>query len=133
VVAANVARRRRRHNRECGPESPMDVPRRMVRFDASDAHPRTHKVGSLLTARRRSCTMYNMKRVTASEARRDWFRLLDEVAAGEVVVVERKGRRIVIQRETKARAADPSVPDYRAVLSVPAAELADTWTWEWDG
>jgi len=77
--------------------------------------------------------MYNMKRVTASEARRDWFRLLDEVAAGEVVVVERKGRRIVIQRETKARAADPSVPDYSAVLSVPAAELADTWTWEWDG
>ena len=35
-----------------------------------------------------------MKRVTASDARKNWFRLLDEAAAGEVVVIERAGTRI---------------------------------------
>jgi hypothetical protein len=40
-----------------------------------------------------------MKRVTATEARKQWFRLLDEVAAGEVVVLERKGRQLVLRCE----------------------------------
>ena len=31
-----------------------------------------------------------MKRLTASEVRKNWFRVLDEVAAGEGVVLERK-------------------------------------------
>ena len=45
--------------------------------------------------------------MTATEARRNWFRLLDEVAAGEEVVVERGGRRIIIRRESdEGRAAD---------------------------
>ena len=37
--------------------------------------------------------MYNvhMKRVTASEARRNWFRLLDEIAGGEQVVITSEG------------------------------------------
>jgi hypothetical protein len=39
----------------------------------------------------RQLYIVRMKRVTASEARRNWFRLLDEVAAGAVVVIERGG------------------------------------------
>ena len=73
-----------------------------------------------------------MKRITATEARRNWFRLLDEVAAGEVVVIERKGRRIVLRREEVGRArGDPSVVDYRRLLEVPDIERADAWGWEW--
>lgn len=71
-----------------------------------------------------------MKYVTASEARKNWFRLLDEVAQGEVVALERNGRRIVLRSEE-----DPTesleTPDYGAVLQVPDAEEADLWTWEW--
>ena len=42
-----------------------------------------------------------MKRLTASEVRKNWFRVLDEVAAGEVVVLERKGQWLVLRREDK--------------------------------
>ncbi len=74
----------------------------------------------------------HMKRVTASEARKNWFRLLDEVAQGEVVCVERNGKRIVLQAdEEPAEAA--AVPDYRALLEVPDAASADLWGWEWAG
>lgn len=73
-----------------------------------------------------------MKQVTASEARRNWFRLLDEIAQGEVVVLERKGRRIVLRsEEDEATAAEPS--DYRQLLQLPDAEGADRWSWEWAG
>ena len=72
-----------------------------------------------------------MKRVTASEARRSWFRLLDEVAGGEVVVVERNGMRIELRREREAEGPCPT-PDYSAVLRAPAeAEHADRWSWTW--
>ena len=42
-----------------------------------------------------------MKRLTASEVRKNWFRVLDEVAAGEGVVLERKGQWLVLRREDK--------------------------------
>jgi antitoxin (DNA-binding transcriptional repressor) of toxin-antitoxin stability system len=71
-----------------------------------------------------------MKRVTASEARRNWFRLLDEVAAGQVVVLERGGRRIVIRRQP-ARGSDTAERDYTTVLRVPDADQADAWGWAW--
>lgn len=76
--------------------------------------------------------LYNvhMKRVTASEARRNWFRILDEVAGGATVVVERHGQRIVIRRE------EPSVeelPDYGPLIRVPDADEADRWGWSWPG
>ena len=76
--------------------------------------------------------MYNvhMKRVTASEARRHWFRLLDEVADGQVVVVERNGRRIVLRRQAD-RGAAASIPDYSTALRVPDAADADMWGWTW--
>ncbi len=74
----------------------------------------------------------HMKHVTASEARKNWFRILDEVAQGEVVALERNGRRIVLRSEDVETAAS-SMPDYRPLLQVPDAEEADCWSWEWAG
>jgi antitoxin (DNA-binding transcriptional repressor) of toxin-antitoxin stability system len=71
-----------------------------------------------------------MKRVTASEARRNWFRLLDEVAAGTSVVIERAGRRILIQREPEAGLG---APDYSELIRVRDASDADRWGWNWEG
>jgi hypothetical protein len=71
-----------------------------------------------------------MKRVTASEARKNWFRLLDEVAQGAVVCIERGGRRIVLRRE----AEEPEgafVPDYSALIQVARLAEADRWGWSW--
>ncbi len=73
-----------------------------------------------------------MKRVTASDARRNWFRLLDEVAAGEVVCIERGGRRILVQREAESP-SDAPVPDYASILRAPDAADADAWRWWWEG
>ncbi|MBW3660696.1 MAG: hypothetical protein KY397_03580 [Gemmatimonadetes bacterium] len=73
-----------------------------------------------------------MKRVTASEARRNWFRLLDEIVAGETVVVDRDGVRVVLRREGEARESARDVPDYEDVLRVPEADQADRWGWEWE-
>ena len=72
----------------------------------------------------------HMKRVTASDARKNWFRLLDEVAAGEVVCIERGGRTIVLRREEPAREG-AEIPDYSAILRVQDVEDADRWGWEW--
>ncbi len=75
-----------------------------------------------------------MKRLTASEARKRWFRLLDEVVAGEVVVVERKGQRVLLRREdSESLTAGRRLPNYRKLLRVPDADEADQWTWEWRG
>jgi len=74
----------------------------------------------------------HVKRITATDARKNWFRILDEVAAGEEVVVERAGRRIVIRREEEATGS-PSVPDYSEIIRVPEADRADEWGWEWGG
>lgn len=81
----------------------------------------------------RSAHMYivHMKRVTASDARRNWFRLLDEVAAGEVVRIERGGQTIVLRREEKPAVCEP-VPDYSGILRAPSAGEADRWGWTWE-
>lgn len=72
-----------------------------------------------------------MKRMTATEVRKHWFRLLDEVAEGEVVLIERDGARLVLQM---AEPRDSSkIPDYRGLIRVPDADEADQWGWEWDG
>lgn len=72
-----------------------------------------------------------MKRITASEARRRWFEVLDRVAAGEVMMIERNGRRIVLRREEAPEHAGP-LPDYAALIR-PVADVnrADDWGWEW--
>lgn len=78
------------------------------------------------------CDMYivHMKRVTASDARRDWFRLLDEIAGGEKVVIERRGTRIVLSRENIDKAT-LTVPDYDSLIQAPDADKAENWSWEW--
>lgn len=75
-----------------------------------------------------------MKRLTASETRKNWFRVLDEVAAGEVVVLERKGQRIVLRREAKKAAKlKQKFPDYSRLIRVSDADQADQWSWDWQG
>ena len=74
----------------------------------------------------------HVKSVTATEARKNWFRLLDEVAEGEVVLIEREGARLLLKR---AEQGEPSakIPDYRGLICVPDLDEADQWGWEWDG
>jgi len=72
-----------------------------------------------------------MKRVTASEARRNWFRLLDEVAAGATVVIERAGRRILLKREEPSEARE-APPDYGSLIRAPSVEDAHRWGWSWE-
>jgi antitoxin (DNA-binding transcriptional repressor) of toxin-antitoxin stability system len=75
-----------------------------------------------------------MKKVTASEARRNWFRLLDEAAQGEIIVLQRNGRRLVLRREESDEAGRASSrPAYRRLLRVPHADQADRWSWQWKG
>jgi antitoxin (DNA-binding transcriptional repressor) of toxin-antitoxin stability system len=75
-----------------------------------------------------------MKKVTASDARKHWFRILDDAAQGEVIVLERKGRRLVLHREELDRpGATAKAPDYRRLLRVRDADQADRWSWEWRG
>lgn len=60
--------------------------------------------------------------------------MLDEVAAGEVVVLERKGQRLVLHREDKkAPKSKQQFPDYTRLLRVPDADQADRWSWNWQG
>jgi antitoxin (DNA-binding transcriptional repressor) of toxin-antitoxin stability system len=75
-----------------------------------------------------------MKNVSASEARKHWFRLLDDAAQGEVIVVERKGRRVILRREDLNDAGDAATrPAYYRLLRAPRADEADRWSWEWRG
>ena len=73
----------------------------------------------------------HMTSLSASEARRRWFEVLDRVAAGEVMAIERNGRRIILRRDEESAHGGPT-PDYSALL-VPLAdpEQADEWGWEW--
>ena len=73
-----------------------------------------------------------MKRLKASEARKTWFRLLDEVASAEVVVIERKGKRIILQEEPETPSGSSrQVPEYSQVFQVAEADRADEWGREW--
>lgn len=72
-----------------------------------------------------------MKQIAASQARKEWFRLLDEVLAGEVVVIPRRGRKVVLRRYEADEIAEPP-PQYGALLAVPDADRADEWGWEWE-
>lgn len=80
------------------------------------------------------CILYivHMKHVTASEARKNWFRLLDEALRGEVIAVQRKGHRLVLRREEAANArTTKGARQYKRLLRVPDAEKADRWSWDW--
>lgn len=73
-----------------------------------------------------------MKRVTATEARKSWFRLLDEAADGEVIVIEREGARLVLQRSPEPEST-ARVPSYAGLIRVRDVDEADRWGWEWTG
>lgn len=72
----------------------------------------------------------HMKSLSATEARRNWFRLLDEIVAGEVVVIERGGS-LVEPRRREARRAPKVVADYSDIVRVADLDEADRWRWEW--
>jgi len=74
----------------------------------------------------------HMKRMTATDARKNWFRLLDEVIEGEVVLIERGGSRLLLKLVDKGEPAE-RIPDYRALIQVKDVDEADQWGWEWDG
>jgi antitoxin (DNA-binding transcriptional repressor) of toxin-antitoxin stability system len=74
----------------------------------------------------------HMKRMTATDARKNWFRLLDEVIEGEVVLIERGGSRLVLKLVDQKEPAE-RIPDYRALIQVKNIDEADQWGWEWDG
>jgi antitoxin (DNA-binding transcriptional repressor) of toxin-antitoxin stability system len=71
-----------------------------------------------------------MKYVTASEARKNWFQLLDEAAKGEVIAIQREGKKLILRLE--ATKAAP-VPSYKEVIDFKDADEADTWGWDWKG
>ncbi len=73
----------------------------------------------------------HMKRMTASEARRRWFAVLDEVAEGEIVAIIRKGKRIILRRDDPPHGNRRKLPDYASILRIPNADRADSWGWEW--
>jgi hypothetical protein len=87
-----------------------------------------------LTTDCRILYIVHMKNVTASEARKHWFRLLDEALRGEVIAVQRKGHRLVLRREEVANSRNAKgARQYKRLLHVPDAEKADRWSWEWRG
>ncbi len=70
-----------------------------------------------------------MRHVTATEARQNWFALLDEAANGEIIAIRRNGRKLVLRLEDAGTAA----PDYESLIDFPDADDADTWGWDWKG
>jgi prevent-host-death family protein len=69
-----------------------------------------------------------MKSVTASEARKNWFRILDEVANGEIVVVRRNEKRIILSLEKRKKKA---IPNYKGLIGGNDLDNADKWSWDW--
>ena len=70
-----------------------------------------------------------MKHVSASEARRNWFKLLDEAAKGEVIAIERNDKKLILKLQKKKA----TVPSYKGLIDFPDSDDADTWGWEWKG
>ncbi len=69
-----------------------------------------------------------MKYVTASEARKNWFSLLDEAAKGQIIAIERNGKKLVLRAEKprKGKLAP------RKLISGRDVDNADKWGWDWD-
>lgn len=75
-----------------------------------------------------------VKHITATEARKNWFRLLDEAAGGEVIIIDREGTRLVLHRQQSSEGeAAAKVPSYEGLIRVAHVEEADLWGWEWTG
>jgi hypothetical protein len=89
----------------------------------------SQKVHLLDAANTQLYIVHAMKYVTASEARKNWFALLDEALKGEVIAIERKERRLILKLHEKKAA----IPDYSGLIDFPDADDADRWGWEWKG
>jgi antitoxin (DNA-binding transcriptional repressor) of toxin-antitoxin stability system len=68
-----------------------------------------------------------MKQVTATEARKNWFTLLDEAARGEVIAIRRNDKNLILRLEKSKRVT----PDYTQSIDFHDADEAETWGWEW--
>lgn len=71
-----------------------------------------------------------MKRFTASDARRELFRILDSVEKGEVIVLERKGVRfrLILDRDESR----PEEGTRKRLMIRDPAVLSGEWTWTAD-
>ena len=72
--------------------------------------------------------MYNvhMTRFTASEARRELFRILDSVEQGEEVILERRGTRFKLILDPGQKQRD--LPTNQLKVDDPVV-LSGEWTW----
>jgi hypothetical protein len=71
----------------------------------------------------------HMKYVTASEARKNWFQLLDEAANGEIIAIQRDDKKLIL----KVEKTKPRTPNYKGLIHFEDADDADTWSWQWKG
>ena len=81
-----------------------------------------------LTTTHHRLYIVHMKHITASEARRNWFRLLDEAANGEVIVIQRNEKRLILSLEKRQK---KSIPSYKGLIGGADIDNADKWGWEW--
>lgn len=74
-----------------------------------------------------------MKQVTATQARQNFFKLLDCAARGEKIVIERKGVSLELVRQPtrKGKRKSGKIPDYSNCIFSDVSN-ADKWTWEWE-
>jgi hypothetical protein len=69
----------------------------------------------------------HVKYVTATEARQNWFRLLDEAAGGEVIAIRRHSKKLILKLEED----EGPIPGYDQLIRARDADAADAWSWEW--
>lgn len=70
-----------------------------------------------------------MKQVGATEARKDFFKLLDKVVEGETVVIKRKGVNLRLVREPQVKKKSKKIQYHRYIQG--AVDQADQWNWVW--
>jgi antitoxin (DNA-binding transcriptional repressor) of toxin-antitoxin stability system len=70
-----------------------------------------------------------MKHVTASEARKNWFKLLDEASNGESIAINRNGKNLVLRLEVRKKRE--KIPDYSRIIQITGVDNADKWGWKW--
>lgn len=70
-----------------------------------------------------------MRQVSATEARKNFFTLLDWAAGGETVIIKRKGDSLRLIRE-KPRKKKASFRYGRYFHT--STDKADSWLWDWD-
>lgn len=75
-------------------------------------------------------TVHNMIRVTATEARKRIFDLLDRAARGEAVLIERSGTLLRLSRGPTSKKSSKKAPDYRSHIQGSVSD-AHEWSWDW--